>query len=200
MSPVFGGIPATEAIARNATNIKNWGRTPISGIIQAITLMLIILFFGKLSVAIPMATLAAILIVVSYNMSELTYFIKLFKSPKSDVSVLLPTFLLTVFIDLTVAIEIGMVLSAFLFIKRMADVTGGAFFRATDKSIESLFDINYTPEVLILKMNDVSVIDATCFSTLKHVVRKYHHKKITLILSGFKNVVINPLKNLGFLT
>ena len=230
VSPIFGGIPATGAIARTATNIKNGGRTPVAGIVHAITLMLIMLFFGKFSAMIPMATLAAILIVVSYNMSELAYFIKLFKSPKSDVSVLITTFLLTVFIDLTVAIEIGMVLSAFLFMKRMADVTGGNFvtdefigeendslfdkseipkgievyeiqgaffFGAADKFTEILSDINYAPEVLILRMREVSVIDATGLRALEHLVKKCQHQDTALVLSGVKTGLIGYLKKSG---
>ncbi len=122
-SPVFGGIPATGAIARTATNIKNGGRTPVAGIVHAVTLLLIMLFFGKWAVLIPMPTLAAILLVVAYNMSEWHLFVKIFKSPKSDFAVLMITFLLTVLVDLTVAIQAGVVLAALLFMRRMANVT-----------------------------------------------------------------------------
>lgn len=121
--PIFGGIPATGAIARTATNIKNGGRTPVAGIIHSITLLLIMLFFGSYAKLIPMATLAAILIIVAYNMSEWHSFKSLLKSPKSDVVVLLTTFFLTVVLDLTIAIEIGMVLAVLLFMKRMAEVS-----------------------------------------------------------------------------
>ncbi len=123
VTPIFGGIPATGAIARTATNIKNGGRTPVAGIIHAITLLLIMLFFGSWAKLIPMATLASVLIIVSYNMSEWHSFKELLKSPRSDVAVLLTTFFLTVIFDLTIAIEIGMVLAVFLFMKRMAEVT-----------------------------------------------------------------------------
>jgi sulfate permease, SulP family len=123
ITPLFGGIPATGAIARTATNIKNGGRTPIAGIIHSLTLLLIMLFFGSYAKLIPMATLAAILIIVAYNMSEWHSFKSLLKSPKSDVAVLLTTFFLTVIFDLTIAIEIGMVLSVLLFMKRMAEVS-----------------------------------------------------------------------------
>lgn len=118
-SSLFGGIPATGAIARTATNIKNGGRTPVAGITHAITLLLIILFAGKWAAMIPLATLAGILIVVAYNMSEWESFISILKSSRSDIAVLLATFLLTVFVDLTAAIEIGMVLATFLFMRRM---------------------------------------------------------------------------------
>lgn len=122
-TPIFGGIPATGAIARTATNIKNGGRTPVAGIIHSLTLLLIMLLFGSYAKLIPMATLAAILIMVSYNMSEWHSFKSLLKSPRSDVVVLLTTFFLTVIFDLTIAIEIGMVLSVILFMKRMSEVS-----------------------------------------------------------------------------
>ena len=122
-SPLFGGIPATGAIARTATNVKNGGRTPVAGMTHALTLLLITLFFGRWAALIPMATLAGILVVVAYHMSEWRTFRTLLSSPRSDILVLLVTFLLTVFIDLTVAIEVGMVLAAFLFMKQMAEVT-----------------------------------------------------------------------------
>jgi len=118
-SSIFGGIPATGAIARTATNVKNGGRTPVAGITHAITLLLILLFFGKWASLIPMATLAGVLVVVAYNMSEWRHFLSVIKGPGSDRAILLTTFLLTVFIDLTVAIEIGMILAAFLFMRNM---------------------------------------------------------------------------------
>lgn len=123
ITPLFGGIPATGALARTATNVKNGGRTPVAGIVHAITLLLITLFVGKWVSLIPMAALAAILVVVSYHMSGWRTFLAELRSPKSDVLVLLTTFSLTVLVDLTVAISVGMVLAAFLFIRRMAEVT-----------------------------------------------------------------------------
>jgi len=128
-APLFGGIPATGAIARTATNVKNGGRTPVAGIIHAVTLLLITVFAGRWAGLIPMATLAAILVVVSYHMCEWRTFLAELRSPKSDVVVLLTTFLLTVLIDLTVAISVGMVLAAFLFMKRMAEVTNVRAFK-----------------------------------------------------------------------
>ena len=118
-SSIFGGIPATGAIARTATNVKNGGRTPVAGIIHSLTLLLILLFFGKWAALIPMATLAAVLVVIAYNMSEWENFISVLKGPRGDTAVLLTTFFLTVIIDLTIAIEIGMVLAAFLFMRKM---------------------------------------------------------------------------------
>jgi SulP family sulfate permease len=122
-SPLFGGIPATGAIARTATNVRNGGRTPVAGITHAATLLFITLFVGQWAAFIPMPTLAAILVVVAYSMSEWRTFRAEFRAPKSDVAVLLATFLLTVLVDLTVAIEVGIVLAAFLFMRRMAEVT-----------------------------------------------------------------------------
>lgn len=123
VTPMFGGIPATGAIARTATNIKHGGRTPVAGIVHSLTLLVITLFVGRWVALIPMATLAAILVVVSYHMSEWRVFLAELRSPKSDVAVLLATFGLTVFVDLTVAISVGMVMAAFLFVRRMAALT-----------------------------------------------------------------------------
>lgn len=121
LSALFGGIPATGAIARTATNVKNGGRTPVAGIVHAIVLLVIMLVAGKWAAMIPMACLAGILVVVAWNMAELHGFIAVFKTSRHDMAVLLATFLLTVFFDLIIAIEVGMVLAAFLFMKRMSD-------------------------------------------------------------------------------
>ncbi len=123
ITPLFGGIPVTGAIARTATNVKNGGRTPIAGMVHAITLLLIMLLFGKWAKLIPMPALAAILIVVAWNMSEVKVFRQLLKSPRSDVIVLVTTFGLTVVFDLTIAIEIGMLLAVILFMQRMAQLS-----------------------------------------------------------------------------
>lgn len=136
-SPLFGGIPATGAIARTATNVKSGGVTPVSGIVHALTLLLIMLFFGRWASLIPMPALAAILLFVAYNMSEWRLFVRLLKAPKSDVVVLVTTFLLTVLIDLTVAIEAGMVMAAFLFMRRMAGVTKVSFLTQGDSEEEN---------------------------------------------------------------
>ena len=123
VTPLFGGIPATGAIARTMTNINNGGRTPIAGIIHAIVLVLILLVLMPYAKFIPMATLAAVLLIVSYNMSEWRTIKRLMKDPKSDVTVLLVTFFLTVIFDLTIAIEIGLVIACVLFIKRVMETT-----------------------------------------------------------------------------
>ena len=122
-SAIFGGIPATGAIARTATNIKTGGKTPVAAIIHAVFLLLVLLFIGEWAAMIPMATLAAVLIVVAYNMSEWREFKHLLKSPRGDIAVLLATFLLTVFIELTVAIQVGILLAAFLFLQKMSKET-----------------------------------------------------------------------------
>jgi len=122
-SPVFGGIPATGAIARTATNIRTGGRTPLAGMVHAIVLLLILVFAGKWAAMVPLASLAAILVVVAYHMSEWRSFAGLLRAPKSDIVVLILTFALTVFVDLTVAVQVGIVVAALLFMKRMSDMT-----------------------------------------------------------------------------
>jgi SulP family sulfate permease len=129
VTPIFGGIPATGAIARTMTNINNGGKTPVAGIIHAVVLLLIMLFLGNLTKHIPMACLAGVLVVVSYNMSEWRTFKSLLKNPKSDVAVLITTFLLTVIFDLTIAIEIGLLLAVVLFIRRISETTQISIFR-----------------------------------------------------------------------
>lgn len=121
--PFFGGIPATGAIARTMTNINNGGKTPVAGLIHAIVLLLILLFLGPLTKHIPMACLAGVLVIVSYNMSEWRTFKSLMKNSRSDVAVLITTFLLTVIFDLTIAIEVGLLLALVLFMKRVSEVT-----------------------------------------------------------------------------
>jgi len=163
ITPVFGGIPATGAIARTATNIKNGGRTPVAGIFHSITLLLIMLFFGSYARLIPMATLAAILVVVAYNMSEWRAFKSLLKSPKSDVVVLVTTFLLTVIFDLTIAIEIGMVLSVLLFMKRMSEVSNVSVITRELEDEEDKPDPNATDKKKIPEEVEVFEINGPLF-------------------------------------
>lgn len=141
-SPLLGGIPVTGAIARTATNIKNGGRTPVAGIVHSVTLLLIMLFLGQWARLIPMAVLAAILIVVAYNMSEYRIFYRLLKSPRSDIVVLVTTFALTVVFDLTVAIEVGMVLAVILFMRRMATVSNISIVTRELKDEDEAADVN----------------------------------------------------------
>lgn len=147
--PIFGGIPVTGAIARTMTNINNGGKTPISGIIHAFVLLLILLFLGPLTKHIPMSCLAGVLIIVSYNMSGWRTFRSLMKNPKSDVSVLLITFFLTVIFDLTIAIEVGLLIAMLLFMKRVAETTHVSVVKdSIDLSNES--EIHHDKEVLTL--------------------------------------------------
>ena len=122
-SPLFGGIPATGAIARTATNIRTGGRTPLAGMMHAVTLLLILVFLGKWAAMVPLCALAAILVVVAYHMSEWRSFAGLLRAPRSDLVVLILTFALTIFVDLTVAVQVGIVVAALLFMKRMSDMT-----------------------------------------------------------------------------
>jgi SulP family sulfate permease len=126
-SPIFGGIPATGAIARTATNVKSGGRTPVAGMVHALTLLAILLFFADWAAWIPIPALAGILLVVAWNMSEWRHFVGLFRMPRSDVAVLLTTFLLTVLVDLTVALQTGIVLAALLFMNRMAGLSQASY-------------------------------------------------------------------------
>ncbi len=227
-SPLFGGIPATGAIARTATNIKNGGRTPVAGIVHAIVLLLLFLFCGKWAGLIPMATLAGILIVVAYNMSEMHLFAKLLKGQRSDVLVLLMTFALTILVDLTVAIEVGVVLAALLFMHRMAKMTnitlinndtedhtheyegvpegveifeinGPFFFGAAEKFRDTIAEIKKAPRVLILQMRHVPAIDATAISALESLVIQAQKDKTTIIFAGVGKRVFKSLKNTDLL-
>lgn len=142
-SVLFGGIPATGAIARTATNIRNGACSPVSGMIHSVTLLLIMLFFGKYAVMIPMAVLAAILIVVAINMSEAHLFLKIFRSsPNADVAVMLVSFALTVLVDLTAAIQVGVVLAAFLFMHRMSELTQSKYITGSLQEEDDLSDPN----------------------------------------------------------
>ncbi len=216
VTPFFGGIPATGAIARTATNIKNGARTPISGITHAITLLLIMLFLGKWAKLIPMSCLAGILIVVAYNMSEWKSFISILKGSVFDTIVLLSTFLLTVFVDLTLAIEVGVVLSALLFMKRMSDISekrinniidsdviedyskiprdisvyeisGPLFFASARTYAEVIENIGIKSKILIIRMRHVSFIDHTGLHNIKDAIKSLKHSGVVTILSG-----VNP--------
>ncbi|MEO8567651.1 MAG: sulfate permease, partial [Ginsengibacter sp.] len=157
-SAIFGGIPATGAIARTATNVKNGGRTPVAGIIHAFTLLVIMLLVGKWAILIPMSCLAGILIVVAYNMSEYETFIHIVKGSRSDAAVLLTTFLLTVLFDLTLAIEIGMVLAVFLFMRKMIKISNVSSFLNEDEDADSkdensINKYNIPPEVEVFELS-----------------------------------------------
>jgi SulP family sulfate permease len=188
VTPMFGGIPATGAIARTATNVKNGGRTPVAGMVHALTLLVITLFFGRWAGMIPLAALAAILVVVAYNMSEWRTFVAELSAPKSDVTVLLATFALTVFVDLTVAIEVGMVAAAFLFMRRMAEVTN---VRAVTLELEDEGDLyatdpNGVRRRVVPKSVEVFEVNGPFFfgaaETFKDTLRQIARKPKVLIL------------------
>ncbi len=223
VTPFFGGIPATGAIARTATNVKNGGRTPIAGMVHAVTLLLIMLFLGKWAKLIPMSCLAGILIIVSYNMSEWRSFKAILKGSFFDILVLLTTFLLTVLVDLTVAIEIGVVLSAILFMKRMADISekrinnvvdtdviedysslpqgvsvyeisGPLFFASARRYSEVIQETGMKSNILIIRMRHVSFIDQTGMQNLQGSLKMLQDKGVKVILSGVQKEIISELE------
>ena len=162
--PFFGGIPATGAIARTMTNINNGGRTPVAGIVHALILLLVLLFMGPLVGLIPMPCLAAVLIIVAYNMSGWRTFVSLYKGPKSDFAVLMTTFVLTVIFDLTIAIEIGLLLAVVLFLKRTSEsVEIRHFHDEIDPNQELDIQINSEEKLSIPEEVDVYEIDGPYF-------------------------------------
>ncbi len=224
-SVLFGGIPATGAIARTAANAKNGGRTPIAGMIHAIVLLIVLLFLIPLAGLIPMPTIAAILFMVAYNMSEWRKFARTVKTaPKSDIAVLVVTFVLTVIFDLVVAIAVGMVLAAVLLMKRVSDesgvsswtydveddsdmlsvpanvrvfeINGPMFFGAADK----LLDVNFKSytTVLILRMRSMTAIDATAMNSLEHLLDDCERKGVKLVLSHVNEQPLKAMKKSGF--
>lgn len=230
--PLFGGIAATSAIARTATNIKSGARTPIAGIVHALTLLIIILAAAPLARHVPLAALSAVLVVVAYNMGEWHHFTRLRKWPKSDSAVFLAAFALTVLVDLTVAVEVGMVLAAVLFIQRISENThitavdestdyegpheslagkevphgvmiyrvfGAFFFGAADKLETALKRANQQPDILILRMRTVVVIDASGLNALEDLYEKFRRKGKHLILSAPHTQPLLVMDKGGFL-
>ncbi len=216
-SPMFGGLPATGAIARTATNIRSGAQSPIAGIIHALTLLCILLFAAPLVSYIPMAALAGILMIVSYNMGEWLEIPQLLKLTKTDISIWIVTFALTVFADLTVAVEAGMILAALLFISRVAATTtvsqvtddyvedgrvhilqdkdipyyatifrihGPFLFGATDKISAVTENIHKLPPVVVLRLRNMTALDATGLFAIEEVAKELHATKRTLILCG----------------
>ncbi|MEP6847716.1 MAG: SulP family inorganic anion transporter [Acidobacteriota bacterium] len=233
VSVIFGGIPATGAIARTATNIKSGGKTPFSAIIHCVFLLLVLLVAGKWAALIPMATLAAVLAVVAYNMCEWREFAHLLKSPRGDVAVLLSTFLLTVFIDLTTAIQVGILLAAFLFLQKMSneshvdlitenlkdddellarDMTGidipkgvevfelygSLFFGAVRQFKESMRIVAARPKVLILRMRQVSSIDASGIRVLEELAEEARAGGYLIVFSAVSRSVFRVMRQTGF--
>lgn len=228
-SSLFGGIPATGAIARTAANVKSGGRTPIAGMVHAIVLLLILVVLMPYASWIPMPTIAAILLQVAYNMSGWREIVTLLKSaPKSDILVLLVTFFLTVIFDLVVAIEVGMVLAAILFMKRMSDVTDVQSWKyIDDENDKDSIDLKVVPantrvyelsgplffgvadkimnisldgdhNCLVLRMRSVNAIDATAMRNLDKIRHACRKKGITLILSHVNEQPMNVMKKSGF--
>ncbi len=226
VTPFFGGIPATGAIARTATNIKNGGRTPIAGIVHAFTLLLIMLFIGPLAKLIPMSCLAGILIVVSYNMSEWRSFVSILKGSFFDIIILLTTFILTVVLDLTIAIEVGVVLSALLFMKRMSDIaekridnivdtdliedysqlpsntgiyeiSGPLFFASSKKYAQVIEKIGLDYKTIIIRMRHVSFADQTGMHNFKSSVQTLMKHNVKIILSGVNDQVYTDFEKFG---
>lgn len=225
--PIFGGIPATGAIARTATNVKNGGRTPVAGIIHAITLLLIMLFFGSWAKLIPMSCLAGILIVVSYNMSEWRSFRSILRGSKYDIAVLLTTFFLTVLVDLTIAIEVGIVLASLLFMQRMSktghvysakkdtdmledysilpdgvdvfEISGPFFFAAAKQYNEVLKDIHASSQGIIIRMRHVPFIDATGLRNFNELISQMKSRGVNIILSGVRDEVSEDLRKAGLI-
>jgi len=216
-SPMFGGLPATGAIARTATNIRSGAQSPVAGIIHALTLLCILLFAAPLVSYVPMAALAAILMIVAYNMGEWREIPQLLKLTKTDISIWLVTFALTVFADLTVAVEAGMILAALLFISRVASTTtvsqvtddyvedgrvhilqdkdipyyatifrihGPFLFGATDKIQAVTENLHKLPPVVILRLRNMTALDATGLFAIEEIARELHASKRTLILCG----------------
>lgn len=224
-SVLFGGIPATGAIARTAANAKNGGRTPIAGMVHAIVLLMVLLFLMPLAELIPMPAIAAILFMVAYNMSEWRKFVWAIKSaPKSDIIVMVTTFVLTVVFDLVVAIEVGMILAAMLFMKRMSEetsvigwkydseesnielrdvpknvrvyeISGPLFFGAADKILEiSLKDFT---KCLILRMRAVPALDSTAMNTLTDLSKKCKAAGVELVFSHVNPQPLEVMKKSG---
>jgi len=221
-SGLFGGIPATGAIARTAANVKNGGRTPVAGMVHAIVLLLILVVLMPYAAWIPMPIIAAILFMVAYNMCEWRQFVKICKTaPRSDILVLVLTFVLTVVFDLVVAIEVGMILSAILFMKRMADVTrvrgwseadaahrlnlphgtqvfdldGPMFFASSDKF--AAFPLEPDTKVVILRMHNVPAVDISALRPLMKLEQTYKIAGITLILSHVNEQPMKAIKKAG---
>ena len=228
-SACFGGIPATGAIARTAANIKNGGRTPIAGMVHSVTLLLVVVFLMPFAKLIPMPCIAAILFQVAYNMSGWRRFVSQVKSsPKSDIAVLLITFVLTVVFDLVVAIEVGVLLAAVLFMKRMSDVTQVAGWKDFDPENDpDSIDLRVLPEhtlvyeisgpmffasagkilqispkedtkALILRMRSVSTIDATAMRNLEILYNDCQSRGVKLIMSHVNEQPMKVIHKAGF--
>lgn len=227
-SALFGGIPATGAIARTAANIKNGGRTPIAGMVHSVTLLLILVVLMPYAALIPMPAIAAILFMVAYNMCGWREFVNLCKTaPKSDILVLVLTFVLTVVFDLVVAIEVGLILTCILFMKRMSDVTevsGWKYVEPEDDPEGTMMNVPKNTVVyeitgpmffgaadkllkiavqdnakcLILRMRSVNAIDSTAMRNFERLYKECQKKKVTLIFSHVNSQPMSIMHKAGF--
>jgi SulP family sulfate permease len=226
VTPLLGGIPATGAIARTATNVKSGARTPISGMVHSLTLLLVMIFFAKWISYVPMAALAGILVVVAYNMSEWRSFLFVIRGSGFDSLVLLSTFFLTILVDLTVAIEVGVVLSALLFMKRMTDlgksglatrvdsdiiddyhhlpgvisifeISGPFFFGSARQFSEVMKSTGMRSRIMIIRMRHVPFIDVTGMQNFKSAVKMLKEKGTIIVLSGVNRSVKEELDRGG---
>ncbi len=216
-SVMFGGIPATGAIARTAANVKNGGKTPIAGMVHSIVLLLVLLFLMPYAGLIPMPTIAAILFMVAYNMSEWRRFKKIISSaPLGDIIVAIVTFVLTVVFDLVIAIEVGMILAVVLFMKQMSDktdvvalnddklpqnlkvyeVNGPLFFGSADKVEKISMDEN--TETVILNMHGVTALDSTAMNSLDSLYNKCKKQNVKLMLLSVNEQPLEVMKKSGF--
>jgi SulP family sulfate permease len=217
VSPLFGGIPATGAIARTATNIRAGARSPVAGMVHAVTLLLILLVAAPLASYIPLATLAAVLFVVAYNMGEWHEIGGIFQMDFTAISVWLVTFALTVFADLTVAVGVGLALAALLYIYRIADTTtvapvtdeyirdglphvlqgriippyvtvlrihGPFLFGTTEKLVEETVNLDVFAPVVILRLRNMTAIDATGIHAIETFAKRLHESGRTMLLCG----------------
>ena len=226
-SVVFGGIAATGAIARTATNIKSGAKSPLSGVFHALWLAVFMALLAPLIVKTPLAVLSAILMVIAWNMSEIKHFKSIFKAPRSDIAVLLTTFILTVTVDLNFAIQAGISLASILFIAKITEatevkvslpdgydkdatsnktipdgvevfeITGPIFFGIADKIKETLDIVKDRPKVLILRMRYVSVLDATGIHAIEELLGKLQKEGTSLVLSGVKENIKKALDKSG---
>ncbi len=229
-SPMFGGLPATGAIARTATNIRAGAQSPVAGVIHSLTLLCVLLFAARVVSYVPMAVLAGILMIVSYNMGEWREIPQLFKLTKTDISVWFVTFALTVFADLTVAVEAGMILAALLFISRVASTTtvsqvtddyiedgrlhilqdkdipyyatifrihGPFLFGATDKISVVTENMHKLPPVVILRLRNMTALDATGLFAIEETARALQAAGRTLILCGAREQPAKLLQEAG---
>ena len=200
MSALFGGIPATGAIARTAANVKNGGRTPVAGMVHAFTLLLILLFLMPYASYIPMSCLAAILIIVGYNMSGWRICVRMIKTaPKSDVAVLIITFLLTLFFDLVIAIEFGMVLAAFLFLKRMSDIAEVRQWTykgsSDDDKLSEEVDLKYVPKNTVV----YEIFGALFFGAANVFTNFEHGEGKNVLIIRMRNVPVMDISGLEVL-